>query len=410
MSLTPFSLSSMSPGQHAMLLIAIDDLAPLGRLFGEVIIDEVIRESYQRLAKVSPHIGNLWQPHAQRFAITVPGMAEDGARELATAAQATLASAPIETSHGEVAITASIGCAVASNASLTTLGAAANDALIDALNSGINSIRVARSDREVERQRAHVLSAAQTALMSLGAGHVSIVYQPVVSALGEQRVAFHQCLARHIQTDGQTFTAREFLPKVARLGLSEMLDRQVLVLALDTLRQNPLARLAVHVLPTASEDQEWMAILRNAMRGCEGIADRLIVEIRERDISHETGRYRKFLKTLRETGACIGLTQFGSECLTFSQLSDLRPDMVKLDRRLTDGIASNQDAQILLDSLVAKADRLEMMVVADGISSKQDAHILAGLGVGYLQGYQFGEESTVLHPQHEPLQRLRRTA
>ncbi|MEM8789978.1 MAG: GGDEF domain-containing protein [Pseudomonadota bacterium] len=410
MSFTPFSLTSMGPGRHAMLLIAIDHLFPLERLFGDAVVNDVVRESYRRLADICPRVASLWQPHPRRFAITVPGMAEDGARELAASIQAALSREPINTANGETTITASVGCAVASNTSLEKLGTAARDALIDAMNAGNSSIRIARSDREVEMQRARVLTTAQAALSALGAGHLSLVYQPVVSSLGDRNICFHECLARHVQEDGQVFSAREFLPRVERLGLCEMLDRQVLVLALDKLSKDPSARLAINLFPSAFRDRDWMELLRNAMRDCEDVADRLIVEIREPDMHTDLGQIRKFLNTLREAGTCLGLADFGARRSTLSQLADLRFDMVKLDRRLTDGIAALPENQLMIDTLVVKASRFEMMVVAEGVESAEDAHTLSQLGVGYLQGYLFGKESAVLEPRQEPDRTLGLTA
>ncbi|MEM7668590.1 MAG: EAL domain-containing protein, partial [Pseudomonadota bacterium] len=233
------------PGHHAMLLVAIDNLFPLEQFFGDAMVHDILRVSYERLAQAMPRVGTLWQPQARRFALTVPGMSEAGARHLASILQAAIARDPIETSAGPVAVTASVGCAVADNASLESLGTAANDALIEAMATGIGTVRVARSSEDVHNHRARVMCIAQTTMEALGAGHLTIAYQPVMSAKGDQTIAFHECLARISLDTGDLMSAADFMPTAERLGLATIIDRQVLVMALDMLKTHPTARLSI---------------------------------------------------------------------------------------------------------------------------------------------------------------------
>ncbi|MEM9096967.1 MAG: GGDEF domain-containing protein [Pseudomonadota bacterium] len=410
MSLLPFSRPGIGPGQHAMLLISIDNLTLLERLFGAEMISDVMRECYCRLRAVSPKISSLWQSHPSRFAITIPGMTEAGARDLATAIQAKLAREPIETAFGETSVTASVGCAVAGNNSLEQLGSAAQDALVDALNAGNGAIRIASSDKEIQAQRARAVSSAQAALTALGAGHLSVAFQPVISSHNSQNIPFYQCLGRFHQDGGSTASLDAYRPRINRLGLSSLLDRQILVLALDALRNAPTARLSVALSESTFQDQEWIAILRNAIRGGEDLAERMIIEIREPYLHAETLPKQKFIKTMREAGACLSLTAFGARQTRIRELAELRFDMVKLDPRLTNDLSTNPENQLLVDSLIAKASHLDLMVVSEGVRTAEDAQILTKLGVGYMQGDLFGEESSLAAPQHQVDQWIRKTA
>ncbi|MEM6932714.1 MAG: GGDEF domain-containing phosphodiesterase [Pseudomonadota bacterium] len=398
------------PGQHAMLLVAIDNLHPLEQFFGDAMVHDILRISYDRLARAVPRVGTLWQPQARRFAVTIPGMSESGALSLAAVLQAAVARDPFETSAGPVAVTASVGCAVADNASLESLGTAANDALIEAMASGIGAVRIARSPEDVQNHRARVMCIAQTTMEALGAGHLTLAYQPVVSAKGDKTIAFHECLARISLDTGDLMSAADFMPTAERLGLATIIDRQVLVMALDMLKEHPTARLAINLFPQSMQDSEWMTLFRNAIREDPALADRLIVEITETGAVEDPVRTRRFMNTLQETGVCFALDDFGVGNTSFGQLRQFRFDIVKIDRSFTQDIAGNPDDRFFAETLVSIAERFDMMSVAEGVQNERDARILAGLGVGYFQGYYFGRPSLMLDPAPEPESTLRLAA
>ncbi|MBY8976519.1 diguanylate cyclase [Rhodobacteraceae bacterium NNCM2] len=187
------------PGHHAMLLIAIDNLFALEQFFGDEMVEDILKLVLARLSEEVPRVGSLWQPQSRRFAITVPGMSEAGARDLAKKVQNAISREPVETRMGPVAITASIGCAVADNGSLDSLGTAATDALIDAMASSVGTIRVARSVEEVRTHRNRVMCIAQTTMEALGAGRRPADHR--LSAGGERAGRHDHCLSRMSRPD-----------------------------------------------------------------------------------------------------------------------------------------------------------------------------------------------------------------
>ncbi|MEM8842070.1 MAG: GGDEF domain-containing phosphodiesterase [Pseudomonadota bacterium] len=389
-------------GHHAMLLIAIDNLFPLEQFFGDAMVADVLKAAHDRLKSVTPRFGTLWQPQSRRFAIAVPGMSEEGARHLARDIQTTIAREPVETSSGPVSITVSVGCAVAGNGSLVQLGNSANDALIEAVATGSANIRTAQPAAETRSRRDRAMCVAQTTMEALGAGHLTMAYQPVVSAQGGTTIAFHECLARITLPDNRVMPAAEFMPTAERLGLATMIDRQVLVQALERLRTQPSARLSVNLYPHSMQDPEWLALFRNGIRDTPEIAERLIVEITETGAILDPARTRRFMNILRETGVCFALDDFGAGHTSFSELRDLRFDILKIDQSFTADVKNNPDNRFFIETLVSIAERFEMMSIGEGVQDAADARLLAQMGVGYFQGFFFGSPSLVLKPLTEP--------
>ncbi|MEL6477303.1 MAG: GGDEF domain-containing phosphodiesterase [Pseudomonadota bacterium] len=398
------------PGQHAMLMIAIDNLLPLEQLFGTGLASDILKVVDHRLSRLLPRIGQMWRPEHRRFAIVVPGMTEEGARSLANIIQTEIAREQIETASGPVAVTASIGCAVIDNAAIARLGPMANDALIEAMSEGVGSVRVACDSDEIAEHRSKLLGIAQTTMRALGAGQLTIAYQPVVASTGSRTVAFHECLARIRLDTGRVLSAGEFMPAVERLGLATIIDRQILGMALETLKKHRAARLSINLFPQSMQDAEWMALFRNAVREDPDLAERLIIEVTETGAVLDVARTRKFIGHLRDLGVAFALDDFGSGHTSFGHLRDFRFDMIKIDSAFIKDIGSNPDNRFFVKTLVAIAERFEMMTVAEAVQNAHDAQILADLDVGYFQGFFFGTPGFVLEPMPEPAQVLRDSA
>ncbi|MEM0923114.1 MAG: EAL domain-containing protein, partial [Pseudomonadota bacterium] len=316
----------------------------------------------------------------------------------------------IETASGPVAVTVSVGCAVVENAQLDQLGPMANDALIEAMAQGVGSVRFACGEEGIAEHRSKLLRIAQTTMRALGAGQLTIAYQPVVASSGARTVAFHECLARIRLDDGRVLSAGEFMPAVESLGLATIIDRQILGMALETLKKHRSARLSINLFPQSMQDSEWMALFRNAVREDRDLAERLIIEVTETGAVLDVTRTRKFISYLRDLGVAFALDDFGSGHTSFGHLRDFRFDMIKIDSAFIREIGRNPDDRFFVKTLVAIAERFEMMTVAEHVQNGEDAQILADLGVGYFQGFYFGTPGFVLEPLAEPEQVLRKDA
>ena len=402
MDWSPIPTMETGPGQHAMLLIAIDNLLPLEQLFGDQLASDILKVIERRLDGIVPRIGQMWKPQHRRFAIVVPGMSEDGARSLSALIQAEVAREQIETASGPVAVTVSIGCAVLDNSQLERLGNACHDALIEAMANGVGSVRVARSQNGIEAHRTQMLTIAQTTMRALGAGRLTIAFQPIVASINARNVAFHECLARIQLDNGRLISARDFMPAIEALGLATIVDRQVLGLALATLKEHRGVRLAINLFPQTMQDTEWMALFRNAVREDRDLAERLIIEVTETGAVLDAVRTRKFIESLRDLGVAFALDDFGSGHTSFGHLRDFRFDMIKIDGAFVRDIRKNPDNRFFVKTLIAIAERFEMMTVAESVQDAEDAQVLADLGVGYFQGFFFGTPSLVLEPQLAP--------
>ena len=75
------------------------------------------------------------------------------------------------------------------------------------------------------------------------------------------------------------------------------------------------------------------------------------------------------------------------ELLAQADLVSLGPDIIKLDRSLIEGIATDRAQEALAAGLISFAEKSGATIVAEGIEIDEELDALRSLGVAYGQGF-----------------------
>lgn len=113
----------------------------------------------------------------------------------------------------------------------------------------------------------------------------------------------------------------------------------------------------------------------------------LIIEITEAELVAEGQSLEHRLADLRDRGARLAVDDLGAGYAGISQVMRVRPDLLKIDRSLVDGVASDPAKEAMVDALVRFSRRIGAEVCAEGIESLADLRALADLDVAYGQGF-----------------------
>jgi diguanylate cyclase (GGDEF)-like protein/PAS domain S-box-containing protein len=378
----------------AILLVDLDEFDVANKVLGQTGGDELLVDVARRLTGRLSSADTAARLGADEFGILVVG--QGGSSEIVALADRLLNcfEEPFDLRGRSLPIKASIGIAISTpggsvegllrNADLA-LYAAKQDGgaryelydrdLEDSLDlamedSGKRQDRHRRALRADER-RQEILSVLERP------GAIDTFFQPIVD-IRRGFVAGYEALSR--------FRAEPVRPPNAwfdlahRSGLGPRLEAEALRLALSRPGRPEGTYLSVNLSPSALASEEVQPLLP------ADLSD-LVIEITENELVTEREGVSFALVLVRERGARLAVDDAGAGYAGLRQLMRLRPDIIKLDRSLVDGVCGDVAKTTLVDSLVRYARGIGASICAEGIETLDDLRALADLDVTYGQGY-----------------------
>lgn len=118
---------------------------------------------------------------------------------------------------------------------------------------------------------------------------------------------------------------------------------------------------------------------------------RVVVEITEQESIENFDSVSSFVANVKELGVKIALDDFGSGYSNFSILMQLQIDYLKIDGSLIKNIDKDQNAKIIVETIVGFAKLLNIYTISEFVSSKEVYDVVKEIGVDYAQGYYIGK-------------------
>ena len=204
----------------------------------------------------------------------------------------------------------------------------------------------------------------------------TMVYQPVVN-LQTGRILAYEALAR---------TTTPHFPGILSLfdalgdcGMAGQLGR---VLRRVTTK-NCAYPLSINVVPHEFAEG-WLVRPDDAIFSHR---QAVILELTESVPLEFFDRCFDMVEEVRRRGLRIAIDDFGAGYSNLKYISDLRPDLVKLDRKLLVGVKPGNRVFKLLRSIVTLVHEMEAKVVAEGIETAVEFRAVRECGADYGQGY-----------------------
>ena len=127
----------------------------------------------------------------------------------------------------------------------------------------------------------------------------------------------------------------------------------------------------------------------------------LNLEINEDEAMENIDLIIKVILELKSHGIRISMDDFGIGYSSLSWLSSLSIDTIKIDRSLIINLDNNSKNIVIIKSIIAVANSLNLKVIAEGIETESEFAALKELGCDYIQGYLFGKPMSASDFQHD---------
>ena len=301
---------------------------------------------------------------------------------------------PIELGRGQLAVTASIGISLGTDAE--TMLKEADAAMYRAktqrdvgyafFDAVLDSSAVQRSRRISELREA------------VERGEFTLDYQPVVD-LEASEITGYEALIRWQHPDEGQLGPLEFIPLAEETGLIVPLGEWVLNEACTRgaalrLEQGREVQMAVNVSARQLQHPDFVAHVRRAL-DCSGFpAEQLTLELTESVLASGEHVERE-LSALKAMGIMLALDDFGTGYASLSYLQRFPVDIVKIDRSFTAAIGAASDDLVLLKGIIDLGNALGLNLVAEGIETSEQHRVVHDLGCGGAQGFYFGRPAPI---------------
>ena len=228
------------------------------------------------------------------------------------------------------------------------------------------------------------------------------VFQPIVN-LGDASIYAHEAL---IRGPGGTalHTPDALLRAASHEGLEFEFEYACVVAALRAWgKMDVPGRLFVNMSATVLAQlltSRGTGDLLNQIRDLGVLSRMLVLEITEHERVEDMDALADVVAQIRSAGVSLALDDFGDGRSSLRLWSQLKPEIVKIDKYFTKNISLHGDKLKTIQALLQIADIFGTALVAEGIETQEDLRVLRDLGISYGQGYFLG------HPNLAPLQYL----
>jgi EAL domain-containing protein (putative c-di-GMP-specific phosphodiesterase class I) len=116
----------------------------------------------------------------------------------------------------------------------------------------------------------------------------------------------------------------------------------------------------------------------------------VVVELTERALASRPSEVLAAVRWLRERGCRIALDDVGIDPRSLGLMPFVAPDVIKLDRGLTQGVVPDHEAARVINAVRAEAERSGAVILAEGIETEHQRDRALAMGATLGQGWLFG--------------------
>ncbi len=185
-----------------------------------------------------------------------------------------------------------------------------------------------------------------------------------------------------------------FIPMAERYGMTEDIDRwvvrNVIAWSLEQQQANPgweIPMFCINLSEAAIANPEFARFVRQELQRSGFPASQLCFEIGELETISNHDNVGRFIAALRPAGCRFTVDDFGSVKLSFSNLTGLRLDFVKIDGVIIQNMFKTPADLVKLKAILNVCEKLGMRTIAEFVEDEQTLKTLREIGVDYAQGF-----------------------
>lgn len=371
-----------------MLLIDLDNFHRLQASFDHGTGDLALQNAADRIRAVVEDSDMIGRAGDDQFLVLLPRQSVEEGMIIAERIRLAITRDRIQVGGKSIMVTASIGLTTvpADTMTISEALAMAHVALHRSKGLGKNRVCCALSSGGERRLVKPVMVSGELLQSLLYEGALRVASQPIL-CLADRQVVSREMLIRG--PAGALQQPAELFRYCFEKDILTPVDLHCLKKCVKAARDfRDDLRIHVNLMPSTlleTPTDELISLLsEDANQG-------FCVEISEQQLLSDPTHLLPAVKALQQARIKIAMDDvgFGKSCL--EGLIMLRPEILKIDKKLIIGLGEDRNMRLALKRLLRVTEVLDTEVIAEGIESEQDLLVLQDYGVNYGQGFYFGE-------------------
>ncbi|MCR5594893.1 MAG: bifunctional diguanylate cyclase/phosphodiesterase [Lachnospiraceae bacterium] len=219
-------------------------------------------------------------------------------------------------------------------------------------------------------------------------------YQPQFDASNGNLRGVEALIRWHDPDDGMISPA-QFIPLAEKNGTIVPIGQWVIEDSIRTYMQwrqdyNRSFILSINISAIQYKRDDFVKKLIGIVEKYNMDPKELELEITETALIDNYNDMTEKLKLLRDYGIRISMDDFGTGYSSLSYLKSLPIDTLKIDKSFVDTVLSDENTNIIMESIMGMVKRLGLETVAEGVETEEQLEYLKSINCDNIQGYLLG--------------------
>jgi diguanylate cyclase (GGDEF)-like protein len=389
----------------AVLFVDIDHFKSVNDTFGHHIGDELLKEITNRLKECLHEEDFIARIGSDEFVVLL-SLVNDSKNAGETAQKIICALSPIyELQGNNLRITASIGvaCYPQNGKTVEAFIRNADIAMYHAKELGRNNFQYYTEDLN-EKYRKQI-SLEHELKFALERNELYITYQPIYNLLSNKMVGM-EALLRWNHPEYGIISPDIFIPIAEETGLILEIGAWVLKSVCEQGAKwfqygHKNITLSVNLSLHQFLQTDFFESVTKILRETNMPPTQLELELTESTVITYTVHLKKTINKLHDMGIRISVDDFGTRYSSLTSLRYLPISTLKIDKEFVEDILTDPKNSIIVKSLVALGNSLNLNVIAEGVQSEEQLQFLILNGCFHGQGFflkkPLNQEEMTLH-------------
>ena len=220
-------------------------------------------------------------------------------------------------------------------------------------------------------------------------------FQPIMRTADDSMPYSAEALLRYRMENGKNVSPVEFIPILEETGLIIPVGKWVMNQAMSFCKkrqgQYPDFKVNINVSYVQVLKSPFISEFFYLLREYGLSPSSIVIELTESGQIDDSPQIHKVWEHLRSRGVNIALDDFGTGYSNLLYISDMSPNIVKLDRGFTLKAMSNPFESQLMENTIQLVHSIGLKVCVEGVETQEELERIYGIGADYIQGYYYGK-------------------